>query len=122
MPKSKVTITDAELLALQASGLSQIKIADQLGVSVNCVGGKLNRAKRRLGIATSPFRFGIPVKRQNREAHGCRWVDGEPGHGPWSFCCKPTVSVLSAWCAEHRARAYVKVRPVVKKVVVDWKF
>jgi hypothetical protein len=43
---------------------------------------------------------------------GCRWIDGEPtprapGRSDWSYCQRRTLPG-SSWCAEHRARVYMR--------------
>jgi hypothetical protein len=41
------------------------------------------------------------------DAHGCRWISGEPSpirSGMW--CCEPTVVPSDPYCARHRAIAW----------------
>jgi hypothetical protein len=51
-----------------------------------------------------------PTALTEADAHGCRWISGEPSpirSGLW--CCKPTVPG-SAYCQVHRDRAWTPSR------------
>jgi GcrA cell cycle regulator len=53
---------------------------------------------------------------------GCQWVTqtGRLAAGiPWLFCDAPVDRPGSAWCAEHRARCYVRVSPLASLSPVE---
>ena len=38
---------------------------------------------------------------------GCKFITGDPRHGPWQYCGQPTTDAASAWCPDHRAKVYL---------------
>lgn len=45
------------------------------------------------------------------EPTGCRWIEGDPSHGPWRYCQTPTRQG-SSYCPTHHARVW---KPSEKK-------
>jgi len=64
-----------------------------------------------------------PTTLTEADAHGCRWISGEPSpirSGLW--CCKPTVPG-SAYCQAHRDRAWTpsrRRRPPQHRIGSSW--
>lgn len=59
-------------------------------------------------VDQADIQLGAACRAWYERGHGhdrCLWIDGEPWHGPWSYCPAPRESG-GPWCAAHRARVY----------------
>jgi hypothetical protein len=94
----EATLYEARIWKLRQNGLTYTQVAHE----ANCSKGRVASAIRniRLGNWTLPA-----VRRAGRD--GCRWIEGHPRQGEWSWCDAP-VTGGGAWCAEHRARVYYR--------------
>ncbi len=98
------------LIALWNEGLSTSEIGNRLGITKNAVVGKVHRLglpKRYTPVAKKVESSSV-VRLESLKAGMCSWPDGEPGTDEFRFCGHPAIEG-KPYCAEHCARAYVRV-------------
>lgn len=108
----------AALIALWNDGVPTSEIGRRLGVTKNAVVGKAHR----LGLAKRPSPIQGTTKPRPAKAVTlgtlstgmCSWPEGEPGTEEFRFCGRPVVPG-KPYCAEHCARAYVKIGKEAKE-------
>jgi GcrA cell cycle regulator len=99
------------LKTLLATGMDYRAIATELGVTRNAVTGKIAR----LGLERPDAGPPPPSFEQDRVvAKGCVWVEGDPRQPDWRWCGAER-EPGTAWCAEHRRRAYGAKPPAILK-------
>jgi GcrA cell cycle regulator len=98
------------LRSLWQEGLTTREIGARMGITKNAVVGKVHR----LGLPKrlSPIAAKEPpaevIRLDGLGMDMCSWPFGEPGTDNFRFCGHPAVSE-KPYCAEHCARAYVRV-------------
>lgn len=100
----------AALMALWNEGLSTSEIGLRLGITKNAVVGKVHRLglpKRHSPIPKKTAAADL-IRLEALTAGMCSWPDGEPGAEDFRFCGRPAIEG-KPYCAEHCARAYVRV-------------
>jgi GcrA cell cycle regulator len=100
----------ARLEELWKEGLPTREIGSRLGITKNAVVGKMHRlglAKRQSPIAPKEPPPAV-VRLETLGFDMCSWPSGEPGTPGFRFCGRPAVQD-KPYCAEHCARAYVRV-------------
>jgi len=110
------------LIALWEEGLATSEIGRRLGVTKNAIIGKVHRlglVKRQSPIKkmveTSPLAEIISLEKLN--AGMCAWPTGEPGTEGFHFCGRPSAPE-KPYCADHCAKAYVKISRDGRKTAV----
>ncbi len=101
------------LIALWQEGLPTSEIGRRLGITKNAVIGKVHR----LGLTKrqSPIRRveekpppADIISMEKLTTGMCSWPTGEPGTQDFHFCGRPAAPD-KPYCADHCARAYVKI-------------
>jgi len=93
------------LTQLWEAGVGTAEIGERLGMTKNAIIGKAHRIGLKARRA-SPKRSRGQLLRLN--GHTCQWPSGHPGQPDFQFCGDETISGKS-YCAEHYARAYIRV-------------
>ncbi|MDJ0948777.1 MAG: GcrA family cell cycle regulator [Alphaproteobacteria bacterium] len=93
------------LQQLWEAGVGTAEIGERLGMTKNAIIGKAHRIGLKPRRA-SPKRSRAQLVRLNGMT--CQWPFGEPGKPDFHFCGKQIINGKS-YCAEHYARAYIRV-------------
>ena len=96
----EATSFEVGIWKMREAGASYNEIAAKAKCSKGVVSGILYRISH--GLLT------LPIARPAERA-GCRWVNGDPRHGGWTWCGAPAIDGTT-WCEAHRARVYLRVR------------
>lgn len=103
------------LIALWEEGIPTSEIGRRLDITKNAVIGKVHR----LGLPKrgSPIKERVKPKKAVAESRltlsklrpgMCSWPEGDPGTPEFHFCGKEQVAG-KPYCAEHCAKAYIKI-------------